>query len=66
MFSDNRRDSNLVVYFPLAMVLRDLIAGLFVGVQEGEWRGPRAVQGRQAVGRATQDGLQHLRLITHL
>ena len=37
MFSDNRRDSHLVVYFPLAMVLRDLIAGLLIGVQEGEW-----------------------------
>ena len=36
LFSDSRRGSFLVIYFPLMLVLRDIIAGLLIGIQEGE------------------------------
>ncbi|GAX80764.1 hypothetical protein CEUSTIGMA_g8199.t1 [Chlamydomonas eustigma] len=34
-FSDNRRDSQVVSFFPLMMVLRDSVVGILIGVQEG-------------------------------
>lgn len=39
LYADYRRSSQAVVYFPLMMVMRDLIGGLLVGIQEGESRG---------------------------
>ena len=36
LFSDSRQGSFLVIYYPLMFVLRDIIAGLLIGIQEGE------------------------------
>ena len=38
LYADYRRSSPAVVYFPLMMVVRDLIGGLLVGIQEGKCR----------------------------
>jgi hypothetical protein len=49
LFSDNRRSSHLVLYFPLVMVLRDAVVGVLIGVQEGEHLSPHNTpEGRRA------------------